>query len=264
MLFALKSLIMRLKFPHMKGTFFSKPLEWNIETNGESWQQGDTLKGVLRLKNHGSEAFPLQDCGVCLAHAEIKKVHSRAEGALKATDKHSFSEQEIPANGSVELPFTFVISPNGAVTDKKSSYYLGFGKNFIEGQLQVKVEPKLLYSKIIGLMDTFQRFKLKEYKAVKTGIEFKLIPPTARDMANIESLLLTFSMDGEELNMKFDFQVKKLDTSTSSTKINKESVAIQKTLSQKEYSLGRDMINQDQLLKALESVISEVKMKSVF
>jgi hypothetical protein len=71
-------------------------------------------------------------------------------------------------------------------------------------------------------------------------------------------------MDGEALTMTYDFQVKKLDTSGVTTKINKDSVTINRILSPKEYSLGQDMINQDALLKSLESAIGEVKMKAVF
>ena len=247
----------------MKGTFFSKPLEWNIETTGESWQQGDTLKGVLKVKNHGTEKVNLADAGVALAYAEIKKVHSRADGALKPEVKESFKD-ELNAGESAEISFSFPISSNSPVTDKKASYYLGFGKNFSESNLQVKVEPKALFMKVIGLMDTFQRFKLKEFKGTKKGVEFKLIPPTSRDMANIESLLLTFSMDGENLHMKYDFHVKKLDHSSVTTKINKESATFEKILTPKEYSLGRDMINQDSLLKSVESVLSDIKIKAVF
>jgi hypothetical protein len=248
----------------MKGTFFSKPLEWNIETVGEAWQQGEIMKGVLRVKNHGLEKANLAQAGVALAHAEIKKVHSRTEGALKLEKTFSFTESQLAAGAEAQLDFTFSIDSNSPVTDKKASYYLCFGKSFNEAQLQVKIEPKMLFVKIVGLLDTFYRFKQKEFKAVKKGVEFKLLPPTSRDMANIESLLLTFSMQEEMLNLKFDFQVKRLDTTHPTTKINKESVTIDKQLAPKEYSLGRDLINQDQLLKAVDEILSEVKMKAVF
>lgn len=248
----------------MKGTFFNKPLEWNIETIGESWQQGDVLKGTLKVKNHGAETISIDGSGVGLSLADIKKVQTRTEGALKIEKSHVFNQKELKSGEEALLDFTFDIGPNSPVTDKKSSYYLGFGKNFTESQLQLKVEPKVLFSKIVGLLDTFHRFKLKEIKAAKKGVEFKLIPPTARDMANIDSLLLTFSMEDQNLTMSYDFQVKKLDTTGISTKINKEAVTVKKTLSPKEYSLGKDMINQDALLKSVEAVLSEVKMKAVF
>jgi hypothetical protein len=71
-------------------------------------------------------------------------------------------------------------------------------------------------------------------------------------------------MQEQNLTMKFEFQVKKLDTSGVTNKINKEAVTVEKILTPKEYSLGRDMINQDQLLKTIEAALSEVKMNNVF
>lgn len=248
----------------MKGTFFSRPLEWNIETKGESWQQGDNLTGILKVKNHGTESVDLDDSGVGLALAEIKKVQSRLEGALKPETVISIPTKELQPGGESQIEFSFTIGPNSSVTDKKNSYYLCFGKKFTEGQLQIKVEPKALYTKVIGLLDTFHRFKLKEFKAVKKGVEFKLIPPTSREMANVEALLLTFSMDEENLLLKFDFNIKKLDTSSVTNKISKEVVSVEKTLTKKEYSLGKDMIHQDQLLKSIEDVLAQIKLKNVF
>lgn len=248
----------------MKGTFFSKPLEWNLETSGESWQQGTVLKGILKVKNHSSDKQALSGSGVGLSFADIKKVHARTDGALKTEQTAKFDSEELGPNEEKSLEFSFTLPANATVSDKKSTYYLCFGKNFSESHLQLKIEPRALFAKIIGLLDTFYRFKLKEYKGTKKGIEYKLLPPTARDMANIESVLLSMQMDGEILVLIFDFQVKKLDTSSVTTKINKESTSIERRLSAKEYSLGRDMINQDQLLKVLEGVLSEVKLKAVF
>ncbi|HXH30061.1 MAG TPA: hypothetical protein VNJ01_04555 [Bacteriovoracaceae bacterium] len=248
----------------MKGTFFNKPLEWNIEVQGESWQQGSILTGSVKITNHGSESIDLSSAGVALAYAEIKKVHVRAEGAMVLEQSAKLSVTELKPQGVTEFEFTFPLSSNSPVTDKKASYYLTYGKDFSESHLQVKIEPKALYTKIVGLLDTFCRFKLKDYKASKKGVEYKLLPPTSREMANIDSLNLTFSMVDETLKMGFDFQVKKLDTSLSITKVNKVSVTIEKLLLPKEYSLGKGMINQDILLKVAEAVIAEVKLKSVF
>lgn len=248
----------------MKGTFFSKPLEWNIETDKESWIQGENITGILRLKNHGADTVDLTDAGVAIAYADIKKVHARAEGAMKFDAKALFTETELKGQEQKELPFSLKLPANCPVTDKKASYYITYGKNHSENHLMLKVEPKVLFGKVISLMDTFFRFKLKEYKAVKNGVEYKLIPPTARDMANLDSLNLIFSMEGENLQMDYDFQVRKLDTSGPINKVNKVGVKIPKVLTPREFSLGKDLINQDTLLKSIESVLNEVKLKNVF
>jgi hypothetical protein len=247
----------------MKGTLFTRPLEWNLETIGESWPQGSVLKGMVKVKNHGSDKITLVSSGVGFALAEVKKVQTRTEGALKPgktvpLEGDLFPGQELMAD------FSFDIGPNGAVSDKKFSWYLTFGHLFTEGQLQVKVEPKVLYLKIIGLLDTFHRFKQKEFKGTKRGVEFKLIPPASREMANIESLLLTFSMEGDQLKMNFDFQIKKLDTSSVTNKIVKDSLVKELELGPKEYSLGKDMIHQEKILKQLESLFAQVKMQNIF
>lgn len=248
----------------MKGTFFNQPLEWNIETSGESWKQGGTISGLLKVKNHGNESIPLKSSGVALSFADIKKVQSRAEDAFKHYAQLEFNQDEIRPQSTAELNFSFSLDPNCPVSDKKSSHYISFGKKFSESHLQVKIDPQLLFTKIIGLLDTFYRFKLKEYKTNKKGVEFKLIPPSSREMANIDSLLLTFIMDGNDLFMSFNFQVKKLDTTGISTKVNKESVVIEKKLAPRQYSLGKEYLNQDEIQKCVEEILGQVKLKAIF
>jgi hypothetical protein len=248
----------------MKGTFFQKPLEWNIETTDESWQQGGKVRGTLRVKNHGAESLSLNPAGVGLAYADIKKVHAKTAGVLKPEPKTLFPDGEISPGDSKELHFELALPENCPVSDKKATYFLTYGKDASENHLQLNVQPRLLFGKLVGLLDTFQRFKLKEFKGTKNGVEYKLIPPTSRDMANLDGLLLSMEMEGDTLNLTFEFQVKKLDTSGVTNSIKKETAKIKKSLLPKEYLLGRDMIHQDALLKMFESVIGEVKIKNAF
>lgn len=248
----------------MKATFFNKPLEWNLETTSESWQQGSTLEGKLTVKNHGPEAADLTGAGVSLAHADIKKVHARADGALKKETESLLEKNSLGPGESTEINFSLPFPENCPVSDKKSTYFLVYGKNLSENHLQLKVEPRALFTKIVGILDTFERFKVKEVKGNKNGVEYKLIPPTSREMANLDSLALILSMDGETLKLTFDFAVKKLETSGVTNKINKVSVKVKKELSPPQYSLGKDMINQDELLKTFKAVLTEVKLNNVF
>lgn len=248
----------------MKGAFFQKPLEWSIETTDESWQQGAKVRGILRVKNHGPETISLSSSGVGLAYAEIKKVHAKTEGVLKPAPLLNFAQSEIGAGETKELPFDLELPANCPVSDKKATYFLTYGKEASENHLQLSILPRALFGKLTGLLDTFHRFKLKEFKGTKTGVEYKLIPPTSRDMANLDNLLLALEMEGETLHMTFEFAVKKLDTSGVTNSIKKETAKIKRSLAPKEYSLGRDMINQDTLLKVFESVIGEVKIKNQF
>ncbi|MBY0517264.1 MAG: hypothetical protein K2P81_10160, partial [Bacteriovoracaceae bacterium] len=111
--------------------------------------------------------------------------------------------------------------------------------------------------------ETFMRFKLKEIKASKGSVEYKLLPPTSREFAHVEGLHLYQSMNESNLNLEYLFKVKKLDTASVTTKVAKDEKKVMKTLTSKEYLMGRDMINQDGILKSIQSALDEVKMKGL-
>ena len=246
----------------MKGAFFQKPFEWQIDVFGESWLQGQPVKGELKVKNTGSESAPLTG-GVILSVADIKKVHSRDEKAFKPESQAEFKSVTLAPGESASLPFEFTLPVNCAVTDKKASYYVAYGQQMKESNLQLNVQPRKLFNEIIKIFETFQRFKLKEVKAAKGSVEFKLIPPTSRDFAHVEALHLMQSLEGEQLKLHFLFKVKTLDTASVTTKVAKDEKSMQKLLNPREYTMGRDMLNQDGVLKAINEVLDGVKMRGL-
>ena len=244
----------------MKGSFFGQSLEWKIETLAESWSQGEAVKGILTVTNHGSSEVSLNDMGVALAYADVKKVHARDEGALKFEASEIFSTTIAP-KATANLNFDFKLSENSPISDKKSSYFLAYGNSCKESHLQLNVKPQAMFLKITELLDNFHRFKTKEVKTTKAGIEFKIDAPSSREFANVEKLLLVTRLDGEDLVMDFEFDVKKLDHSSITTKLGKEKVKASQRLTPRQYSFGKGMINQDGILKAFQTVLDEVKLK---
>lgn len=246
----------------MKGAAFLKPIEWQIDIEGESWAQGSTIKGVLRAKNTSSESTPLLG-GLQLAVAEMKKVHARDEKAFKTEAEFKWSETTLAPGAEAQLPFAFTLPENCAVTDKKASFYAVYGPTFKEANLQLNIVPRKLFLEITRLMETFQRFKAKDIKSGKGAVEFKLIPPTSRDFAHAEALHLSLSLTGDQLQMEFLFKVKTLDTQSVTTKVAKDEKLITKLLAPREYLLGRDMLNQDGVLRAIDEVLNSVRMKGL-
>ena len=61
----------------MKGVFFQKPLEFNIEIIGENFEQGDLIKGTAKVKNHDKGPIEMAQYGIILAHGEDKKSKKR-------------------------------------------------------------------------------------------------------------------------------------------------------------------------------------------
>ena len=52
----------------MRSAFFQQPLEYQIEVEGESWEQGEVVKGLLRVRNMSSEAVSVKTPQIILAH----------------------------------------------------------------------------------------------------------------------------------------------------------------------------------------------------
>jgi hypothetical protein len=247
----------------VKGAFFQKPLEWQLEVTGESWAQGEKITGVLTVKNTSSEAVGLSGAGLHIGVADIKKIHARDEKALKSEFQSLLSASQIAGGETLTWPFEFVISANAAITDKKASYYVTYGPSAKESSLQLNIVPRKLFGEITKVFETFQRFKPKDIKGVKGAVEYKLIPPTSREYAHVEALLLEQSLNNDVLQLKYTFKVKTLDTASVTTKVAKDEKVFLQELTSKQYSLGRDMPNQDGILKALDEVLNQVKMKGL-
>jgi hypothetical protein len=245
----------------MKGTYFAKPLEWNIEVFGESWPQGEVLQGEVTVKNHGTESVALTDAHVILSLGNIKKVHARDPKGFTIWERAALTQDSLAAGGSFTMPFKLVLPANCSVTDSRVSPYISYGQTITAGHLQLHVGPRKLYTEVTKLLETFLRFKPKDVRAGKGGVEFKLLPPTSREWAHVESLQLTQKMDGDQLVLEFLFNVKVIDTKSITTALAKEQRVTERTLAPKEYQLGKDMPNQDGLLKALNSALNEVKAK---
>ncbi|MFA7614378.1 MAG: hypothetical protein WCY48_09085 [Candidatus Caldatribacteriota bacterium] len=241
----------------MKATFFKDNIEWQVTTAQETWTQGDQVSGEIKLKNHSPQSITLENPGLALTYTDIKKVQARE--TLKPLVMEKISLSSIGGGEEASFSFSLKLPDNCPVTDKKSSFYLSFGPNSTESHLQLNILPLEIFTKVISLFDTFFRFKVKDIKGVKAGVEYKLTPPTSRDFANVEQLLLEMQMKEEILILNFKFSVKKLDMSGISTKMMKENVKESLSLTPKEYSLGRGMIHQDQLLKSIESVLNKIK-----
>ena len=243
----------------MRGTFVHGPIEWNLDLLGESWSQGSTLQGKLLLKNKSSTPVSLAGAGVLLSFSEIKKIQARDPTAIKIIQSMELEAENLQGLSEKEFPIKFKLSDDCGVSDSKSSLYITCGPQKIESQLQLNVTPQKIFLEMIKLLETFHRFKLKQFKSNKDVVEFKLSPPSSREMVQVDQLLLGMKMLDKNLHMIFDFSMKSIDAQSVTTKMKKESKVIELTLLPKEYSLGMDMINQDHMLKRLEEVIKAIK-----
>lgn len=249
----------------MKGINILKPLELSLETKEENWHQGTLVHGILKIKNLESTDYKLEQYQIALGYADIKKVHAKTAGCFKIAEFINVPSEVIKGSGLFEFPFEFKLSANIAVTDKKASFHLLYGKVESPFHLQMMILPQPIFLEVIKLFDTFFRFKVKECKGTNKGVEYIITPPASKEYAFVESVNLLLTMKEQDLQLDFTFHLKKLDLTGvpgTTNKLAKEIKAVAKTLTPKEYMMGK-YLDQDKLLKAFEAILSEVKRKEI-
>ncbi|MCC7441268.1 MAG: hypothetical protein IT285_06535 [Bdellovibrionales bacterium] len=202
----------------MKGAFFQKTLEFRLTVDGETWHQGEAVKGALSVKNHGPEPVPAAELRVLLAQGVDRKVKAKAEGAFQvlATLSPGATAGSLGAGAtSTPLGWDLTLDANAPVTDRSGSLYLLYGKGeelANLGHLQLTVKPRVIFQDLIDVLTVTYHFAVKHVLARKGGIvEVKFSPPDGRSFSFVEHLLLALRMDGDTIDAGFEFHVKQVD-----------------------------------------------------
>jgi hypothetical protein len=248
----------------LKGTYFQQPLEFNVWIDGESWYQGKTISGILKVKNHGAELKPLSDVGVKLAFAQAKKVKAKDAECFDISTKAFFDPSEAVAQGEEkELPWSFTLPEDAHITEKNASQYLLYGTSegiWLGGQLELNILPHPFIQSFFEIFETFFRFKVKELKNKKGLIDAKMVAPQNRDYANIKSLNCQIKHSDSHLIIKYIFKLKKIDYLENEMKMKEETQKMDFDLSPKDYLMFGKDIDQTKveahLRKVLDNVVS--------
>jgi hypothetical protein len=250
----------------MKGTHFQRPTELVLNIHGEEWQQGDLLKGVFLVKNHGTEALDLENFGVTIAWGENRKVKAKADGCFKTVFQAKFPKTSVPAGQEKELAWEFQLPQDAPVTDKTGTLYALFGHTeqpWQGGNLLLTVKLPKLARDLLEMFENFLRFKVKEVKNKKKKIEVKFLVPASKDFAGVEGLTMDLSIVEKVLEMEFYFKVKKLAYTTEGVNLQGDKLKLDLVMKKAEYELAPDVIDQQKILPKLKQLFEAVKMKTL-
>lgn len=127
----------------MKGTFFLKPLEFNVTIFAEKFEQGALIKGQVAVTNHDKTSSSASRLGVTLALGDSRKIKKKDVKAFIPFASESFSKEKW--NGEqLSLDFSFQLEDNCLISSKSSSFYLlcGDQKDLLSaGALELNITP---------------------------------------------------------------------------------------------------------------------------
>ncbi|MBI2519155.1 MAG: sporulation protein [Bdellovibrio sp.] len=250
----------------MKGTVFQGNLQFHVDIQGEAWTPGQMLRGQLNVNNQGSAPINLAQVGITLAHGLYKKVKASDPKAFTAFTTQTFgSDAELPPGQANQLTWSIPLEETAPITDKAGSLFLVFG-NLADktkgGHLLITVGPGFIIQEYLKIFENFFRFKAKELRQSKDMIQIKMTPPTSKEFSSTEGLLLFIKNQAGKLDLKYEFTIKKLGYTQGSVAMEKKELIFSYSLAQKDFMLGKDMIDQDKMLAHFNEVLNQVKMKA--
>ncbi|WP_412469554.1 MULTISPECIES: hypothetical protein [unclassified Halobacteriovorax] len=240
----------------MRGTFFLKPLELNLELAGESWPQGDQINGELTIKAHGEA--DLSKIGIHLCEVNIKKFKAKDEAAFKVIET-------VKASGE-QTSFSFKLAENCLITEKATSLYVICGDidtPFECGHLQLDILPNKNILSFIEIFENFLKFKFKPLKNKAGMIQAKITPPDIKDWTSIQTMNLGMSCIDNILSLDFAFKVKKMSYEGGAVETKEVKINNKVEFKPKDYILFESTLNQDFITGELNKVLDEVRFKPV-
>lgn len=252
----------------MKGTFFEQPLEYSVETTGESWLQGQKIKGSFIVRNHGGDEKNLSQMGVTLALTDSKKFKAKNEKAFSLKETVVFpKDTKLSASGEQLLEWEFSLKDDCPITEKSSSLYLLCGDTttpFSGGHLELKIEPIEMITRYIEIFENFFRFKTKSLKNKKGFIDVQYACPGGKELGQIAKLNQQIRIVENKLEINWLFGLNKLGYKDGNVVENKEEKLIEQVLEAKQYKIFGDSPNQDGILQSINEILDQVKKRDIF
>lgn len=245
----------------MKGTYFQKGTEFRLQTEAESWSQGDTIRGTLVLRAHSPGVSTT--ARVVLAHGNLKQVHAKKADALDAVEEVVLSGKELTNESGAA--WSFSTSLNARITDSTTSLFLLYGPEGggLEtlGHLQVTLKPAPVIEKFLDVLKTRFRFVLKTMRSEKKGCQAKLVPPDSSALAFVDQVVIHFHFDEEVLNLAYEFTTHGFEAGASSVKQTKQKKTREVEFRKSDYLTSSGRLNDDLFEKEIEAALVEIGKK---
>jgi len=223
----------------MRSVYIQQPLEYQIEVEGESWNQGEVVKGQIRIRNMGSKTVAVKTSQIILAHG-LKKAFKEGTMVPWEVLEKQVVAQDIALQAGSELTFgwNFNLSTDCPITDKQGGLYLLFGGDeaLTEGgrlNLQINLHPIL--QNYLQTFTTQFRFLEKYQKRKSELTEVKLIPPDSREYPNMDYVLCFLRVHDEQLEAHYRFKMSGLGRTGEKMTVTKKDRELEQSIPPEKY-----------------------------
>ena len=249
----------------MRSVFFQNPLEYQIQTENEEWNQGDSIQGRLRVRNISAEQVSPVVSKVVVAYAVRKELKSGDAQTWKVLlEKQPISAESLLPQAEINSEWELKLSNDCPITDKSASPFLLFGgENVMEegGRIDLRVELHPLLQSFLQTFTTQYKFLEKYRKSREDYTEVKLVPPDSKEFPNLEQILCLLRIHDEQLESIFRFRMKGFSRDGESMKVVKKKREFEIQMKPDEYLLPGGFPNRNLFREKISEALDVARQR---
>ncbi len=252
----------------MRSIFFEKGIEYQLEINGENWNQGGYITGTLTTKNVNETDITLNSINIVLAHGLKKPIKEKKKITWEVIEKIILCENlSIQSKNFESFNWNINLGTDCPITDNKGGLYLLFGGEDVfsrGGMLDLKIKIHPILQNFLQTFTTQFRFLEKHQKRKHDFVEVKLLPPESREFPNLESVTCLLKIKNENFVINYSFKMKTLGRSGQQMKINKKNREFFQTISKDNYLQIGGFPNRMYLREKINEALNTARPEVIF
>jgi len=252
----------------MRSTFFQQTIEFKIEVEGETWNQGDVINGELRIRNLGNETATLKTVQLLLAHGSKKAIKEKSNVAWEPLEELILTKNiSLSSNKEEKFKWSINLKTDFPITDKLGGSFLLFGGEdvlSVGGRLDLKINLHPILQNFLQTFTTQFRFLEKYQKRKLNCTEVKLIPPESREFPNMESVSCLLRIHEEQIEVNYCFKMHGLGRSGEQIKVTKKNREFKQTILKKNYLLPGGFPNRGCFRENIDQALNVARPEVIF
>ena len=252
----------------MRSTFFEKHIEYQINVDGENWNQGEVISGTLQIINKCDHSITITSAKIVLAHGIKKAIKEKNESAWEVQENLDLAKDiSLQTNKIETFKWSFKLTTNCPITDKMGGLFLLFGGGEVlstGGRLDLNIKLHPLLQNFLQTFTTQFRFLEKYQKRKSDWTEIKLIPPESREFPNLENVLCLLRIHKEKIELNYIFKMKGLGRSGNQMKITKKKREIVQTIEKEDYLQPGGFPNRTCFRENIDQALDEARPEVIF